>query len=141
MPGLIQQHWLSPMGSNAVRLAKAAPKCGQAIFSNPAGPAALALCALAGIDRYPGAQKSGLTSGLPRVVDRPRCSSGPSAAKLPVLSQLGEISLAELLVTPPENECQHDRTSLLRPWIKALRFRTASRGVGIGCVCYTPKGR
>jgi hypothetical protein len=24
MPGLIQQHWLSPMGSNAVRLAKAA---------------------------------------------------------------------------------------------------------------------
>ena len=28
MPGLIQQHWLSPMASNAVRLAKAAPSCG-----------------------------------------------------------------------------------------------------------------
>ena len=43
MPGLIQQHWLSPMGSNAVRLAKAAPSCGQARFSNRAGQAALAL--------------------------------------------------------------------------------------------------
>jgi hypothetical protein len=36
MPGLILQYWLSPMGSNAVRLAKAAPSCGQARFSNRA---------------------------------------------------------------------------------------------------------
>jgi hypothetical protein len=27
MPGLIQQHWLSPMGSNAIRLAKATVRC------------------------------------------------------------------------------------------------------------------
>src|SRR6478672_9484180 len=42
---------------------------------------------------------------------------------MPVLSQPGEIALAEVLVNQPENECQHDRTSLIEAMDNGASFQ------------------
>jgi hypothetical protein len=55
-------------------------------------------------------------------------SSGPPAVQLPVLSQHGEISLAETLVNPPEDECEHDRTSLIEAMDNGASFQQGFAG-------------
>jgi len=132
---LLGVNWSPPF----CRLSKSSnsPRWG-IFFRRSAGRRPLASRALAGIDRHMTARKPNAHQRLSlRPIERLTLVS-PSGAQSPTLSQVGEISLAKVLVNQPENVCQHRLVPRwLRPWIMGLRFRMASPGQGIGYVCHT----
>jgi hypothetical protein len=67
-----------------------------------------------------------------------KLSSNPTAAQKPVPSHSCQISPASVLVSQPENVCQHDSNSLNRAaGLVPLRFRSVSSGPGTGYICHS----